>query len=113
LPQIKLQNLPEYNKKGHPVRRLLFILSSVCVLAFVFAVGFIPWYSWDRSRNRGHTWGYWGEFNTVSNTLAQLPGVIIIKVYCNRDLTLEEFGFDILTAEKQKLHIGFDENDPT
>jgi hypothetical protein len=90
------------------VRNIFFILSAACVLA----VGFIAWYRWDTSRNRGHKWGYWGEFNTVSNSLARLPGVTISGAYCNQDVSLEEFGFDILTSQKQKIHVDFDENDP-
>lgn len=85
----------------------------MCVLAFASAVGFVSWFRWDRSRNRGYTWGYWGEFNTVSNAVARLPGIAISKAYYNYDLTLEEFGFDILSVEKRTLHIGFEENDPT
>jgi hypothetical protein len=94
------------------MNRILFFASVVLVLVIVLGVGFISLYRWDSVRNRGHKWGYWGEFNTVSNALATLPGVTILNAYCNQDVTLEEFGFDILTAQKQKLHIGFDENDP-
>jgi hypothetical protein len=91
------------------VRAILLVLTAVCILA----VGFIGWYRWDTSRNRGHSWGYWGEFNTVSNTLAQLPGVTIVKAYCNQDVSLEEFGFEIRTSQKQEIKLFFSENDPT
>jgi len=89
--------------------RHILILAAVCILA----VGFIAWYRWDTSRNRGHRWGYWGEFNTISNTLAQLPGVTIVKAHCNEDVTLEEFWFEIRTLQKQEINLSFGENDPT
>ena len=62
--------------------------------------------------NHGYTWGYWGEFNTVRNSLAKLPGVTIVDFGCNADVTLEEFGFDILTADSRPLKVWFGEQDP-
>ena len=44
---------------------------ALAALVAAFVLG----YRWDAATNRGHTWGYWGEFNTVSNSLAKLPGV--------------------------------------
>ena len=68
---------------------------------------------WDEGTNRGCTWGYWGEFNTVSNCVAKLPGVTVVKAWWNADfLVLEEFGFDILTHGKE-VSLGFGEKDPT
>jgi hypothetical protein len=66
----------------------------------------------DERKNRGYTWGYWGEFNTVSNCLAKLPGVTVTKAWQNADfLNLEEFGFDVL-AQGRQVSLVFGEKDP-
>jgi hypothetical protein len=39
------------------------ILAAVLVLF----VGFILWYRWDSGTNHGYHFGYYGEFNRVSN----------------------------------------------
>jgi hypothetical protein len=81
------------------------------VVVVLFVAG-ILWYRWDSGTNRGYSWGYWGQFNTVSNGLAKIPGVTIVKFGCNADITMEEFGFDILTADGRQAHVWFSETDP-
>lgn len=90
------------------MKRTILILSIVVA---TFIAG-ILWYRWDSETNHGFTCGYWGQFNTVSNSLAKLPGVTIIKFGCNADVTLEEFGFDITTTEDGQVHVWFSEDDP-
>jgi len=89
------------------MKAALLIISALAVLisALIFE------YRWDSARNRGHTWGYWGEFNTVSNALAIVPGVAIVTPWYNADVTLEEFGFDILVQGRQ-VKLAFGEKDP-
>src|SRR6266851_722523 len=84
------------------------------VLAAVIALlmASIVWYRWDSGTNHGYTCGYWGQFNTVSNSLSKLPGITILKAGCNADVTLEEFGFEVLTPEGQQRHVWFSETDP-
>src|SRR5215471_1725065 len=72
-------------------------ISAIFGAAVLFLVAAVLWYRWDSATNRGYKRGYWGQFNTVSNELSALPGVIIVKPWYNADLTLEEFGFDLLT----------------
>lgn len=45
----------------------------VVLLLVGLPAGFIGWYSWDSGRNRGFEFGYYGEYNSVSNALASLP----------------------------------------
>jgi hypothetical protein len=90
------------------MKRTIAILGAIVVMI----VTAIVVYRWDSEKNRGYTWGYWGEFNTVSNSLAQLPGVNITKVGCNADVTMEEFGFNILTSEGDPVNLYFGEQDP-
>jgi hypothetical protein len=86
---------------------------SITLLAVVVLfVAFILLYRWDSGRNHGFTFGYYGEFNTVSNALASLPGVTILNSGYNADVTLEEFGFDIRTSEGRDLHVWLMEEDP-
>lgn len=75
------------------------------------SVAIFCWYGWDSGKNRGLRFGYYGEFNTVSNALAHLPDVHVLKSWHNADITLEEFGFDI-NRKGQPLKIAFDESDP-
>ena len=84
---------------------------SLCAVAGVL-MALISWERWDEAKNHGLGWGYWGEFNTVSNALAQVPDVTISRSWCNADfLALEEFGFDII-SNGRPFSIGFEEKDP-
>src|SRR5437899_10724714 len=85
------------------------IVAFACII--VFTVGFLLWYRWDSSANRGYHFGYYGEFNTVSNALSALPGVVITNSWHNADVTLEEFGFDLLWKGRE-LKIFFGARDP-
>ena len=85
---------------------MLIILALI-----VFFFGFLGWSSWDASRNRGREFGYYGEFNRVSNALASIPGVTVTQSWHNHDITLEEFGFG-LTVTGQPVVFLFEETDP-
>src|SRR5689334_9915447 len=77
------------------IGRMKITTISVCAVAGVL-MALITLERWDEPKNHGLSWGYWGEFNTVSKALAQVPGVTISQSWCNADfLALEEFGFDI------------------
>jgi len=86
------------------------ILTSTILLAVGLAVGSIGWYRWDSSRNCGSEFGYYGEYNRVSNALASIPGVVITQHWHNLDVTLEEFGFD-LTIARTPIRLFFGEKD--
>ncbi|TAK96419.1 MAG: hypothetical protein EPO07_14560 [Verrucomicrobia bacterium] len=85
------------------------LLLAVCIAALV---ALILCYHWDSARNHGFTFGYYGQFNTVSNALASLENVRIQTAWHNADVTLEEFGFDIATSQGQTIKIVFGENSP-
>jgi hypothetical protein len=87
-----------------------YALLGTTALAALIAASVLG-YRWDSSINRGHTWGYWGEFNTISNSLAKLPGVKITAPWYNPDVTLEEFGFDVVVQGHQ-VKLAFGEKDP-
>ena len=64
------------------------------------------------TKNDGRESGYFGDFNRVSNALVSIPGVTVTSFWMNRDITLEEFGFDVTTATGEAVHFGFGERDP-
>ncbi|MEI7729030.1 MAG: hypothetical protein WCO56_05645 [Verrucomicrobiota bacterium] len=66
---------------------------AIAALGLIVALFIVTilWCRWDSETNHGFSWGYWGQFNTVSNSLARLPGVTIVKFGCNTDVTMEEF----------------------
>jgi len=64
------------------------------------------------AQNDGSESGYYGDFNRVSNALVSIPGVAVTNFWMNRDITLEEFAFDITTGTGRAMHIGVDETDP-
>src|SRR5688572_19371947 len=69
-------------------------------------------YRWDAGRNHALPFGYYGDFNRVSNALASIPGITITQVWAHPDVTLEEFGFDGTNRSGKVFHIGIGENDP-
>jgi hypothetical protein len=86
--------------------------SLIATWAFILAiVVIIFWYRWDSGTNHSLKFGYYGEFNTVSNTLARLPGVHIVNSGYNADVSLEEFGFEI-EARGRPLKLFFSEKNP-
>lgn len=84
------------------------------LLALLAMVGvgviLIFYYRWDSGKNRGNTWGYYGEFNAVSNAIAKISGVTIRGSWHNADVTLEEFGFNLTTTDGQEFKLYFGES---
>src|SRR5690349_6082621 len=64
------------------------------------------------AQNDGHESGYYGDFNRVSNALVSIHGVVVTNFWMNRDITLEEFGFDVTTTTGKTVHIAVGEHDP-
>ena len=62
--------------------------------------------------NNGKEYGYYGDFNRASNALMAIPGIRITNFWLNPDITLEEFGFDVVTQTGDPVHIAFGERDP-
>lgn len=81
------------------------------VVLFLLIGGPIAWYRWDSAINRGSEYGYYGEFNRVSNALATIPTVTITQAWHNLDVSLEEFGFGVVVTG-QPVRLFFSETDP-
>src|SRR5688572_6052170 len=93
----------------HKFRSEMSVNRPTIIVATLLAVAMmLPFlYHWDSNTNRGFTFGYYGQFNTVSNALARFKGVTIFRSWHNCDVTLEEFGFDVKTSEDRLLKIYF------
>ena len=89
------------------MKKLIATLSAVLVLF----IGFILWYRWDSGTNHGYQFGYYGEFNRVSNALASIPGLTVTQAWHNCDVTLEEFGFTATTSSGESVRITVGERD--
>jgi hypothetical protein len=89
------------------MKKLIIILSAVVVLF----VGFVVWYRWDSGTNHGFQFGYYGEFNRVSNALASIPGLSVTQSWHNCDVTLEEFGFTVTRGSGEPVRIAVGESD--
>jgi len=86
----------------------VILLGVLAVILIPF--GFYGWHRWDSSKNRGFEFGYYGEFNRVSNALASIPGVSVTQAWHNLDLSLEWFSFGIMVTG-QPLCLTFSETD--
>ena len=75
----------------------LFTKRSLIVTWVIISavVAFFCWYGWDTGKNHGLSFGYYGQYNSVSNALVRLPDVRILNTGYNADVTLEEFSFEI------------------
>jgi hypothetical protein len=87
------------------LRQLAFVVAALAAAGFVASCGPPP-------TNDGRESGYYGDFNRVSNALVSIPGVTVTNFWINRDITLEEFAFDIATASGEAVHLAFGERDP-
>jgi hypothetical protein len=90
------------------MNRVILILATLIGMAAMLILS----YRLDSGKNRGHTTGYWGEFNTVSNALAMIGGITILSASYNADVTLEEFGFEVKTTEGRTLKLFYSETTP-
>lgn len=91
-----------------------FFYVAVLPLLFLLISGLacIGLYRWDASRNRGYTFGYYGNFNRVSNALAGIPGIGISNSWANCDISMEEFGFNVTNREGNPIKIMIGEDNP-
>lgn len=54
----------------------------------------------EHNWNPGGEFGYFREFNHVKHVLITMPGVRVTNEWQNRDISLEEFGFDLMVDGK-------------
>lgn len=96
----------------YSVRNGMKKFAAALLAVMIFLVGSMLWYRWDSRTNHGHQFGYYGEFNRVSNALASIPGITITRSWANCDLSLEEFGFTAINSAGIPVRIALEERDP-
>lgn len=79
---------------------------------FSFCTGILLMSCSPPAQNDGREAGYYGDFTRVSNALVSIQGVVVTNFWMNRDITLEEFGFDVTTGSGKAVRIAVGERDP-
>jgi hypothetical protein len=62
--------------------------------------------------NPGLPTGYWGQFNRARALIRDVDDVDIVNVRLNRDITLEDFTFDLVVKGTIRASLGYHENRP-
>ena len=81
---------------------------------FIFTlIGYVLFYRWDIAKNRGYEFGYYGVFNRIVHCLESIPDVSgITTTAMNIDISLEEFGLDVILKDERTIKLFFQERDP-
>ena len=82
-------------------------------LVIVTVVGYVLFYWWDIAKNRGYEFGYYGVFNRIAHSQESIPDVSdVTTTAMNIDISLEEFGLDVILKDERTIKLGFQERDP-
>ena len=82
-------------------------------LVIVTVVGYVLFYRWDIAKNRGYEFGYYGVFNRIVHSLESIPDVSgVTTTAMNIDISLEEFGLDVILKDERIIKLFFQERDP-
>jgi len=89
------------------MKSLIAFFASVIGLFFAL----ILLYRWDSDTNHGFQFGYYADFNRVSNALASIPDITVTQSWHNCDVTLEEFGFAATVSSGEPIRVAVGERD--
>ena len=82
-------------------------------LVIVAVVGLFLLDRWDKAKNRGYEFGYYGVFNRITHSLESIPDVSgVTTTAMNIDISLEEFGLDVILKDGRTIKLFFQERDP-
>ncbi|MDG1854679.1 MAG: hypothetical protein P8I97_10995 [Verrucomicrobiales bacterium] len=82
-------------------------------LVIVAVVGLVLLDRWDKAKNRGYEFGYYGVFNRITHSLESIPDVSgVTTTAMNIDISLEEFGLDVILKDGRTIKLFFQERDP-
>lgn len=87
-----------------PLKAKIFIAIPILIAVLVATVTLLKV---DREKNRGLTFGYYGDFNAIVHSLEQMPGIEIVKAGANHDIFLEEIGIIIKKDNDTKINLFF------
>lgn len=72
-----------------PLNAKIFIVIPVLIAIFVATITLLKA---DREKNRGLTFGYYGDFNAIVQSLEQMPDIEVVKAGANHDIFLKKSG---------------------
>ena len=88
------------------------LLLSITLIILTL-IGYVLFYRWDIAKNRGYEFGYYGVFNRIVHSLESIPDVSgITTTAMNIDISLEEFGLDVILKDERTIKLFFQERDP-
>jgi hypothetical protein len=102
---MRIQDMSPHSVAGLCVGGLALL---VLVVVLCFCTYWSYW-SWSSKTNDGATHGYYGEFNRVASALESIPGVVITDSWQHKDVTLEDFGFQMRSGDTEDIHLRFHE----
>ncbi len=85
-------------------RKTVVTLLLLAVAIFMVALLFTPF-----GPNLGLPVGYYGKLNRIKSRVDKLPGVTVVGVRANYDITLEEFSVDVLVHGEYRDSLYFPE----
>ena len=85
-------------------RKTVVRLSLLAIAIFMVVSIFTPF-----GPNFGLPVGYYGKLNRIKSRVDKLPGVKVVGVRGNYDITLEEFSIDVLVHGKHRDSLYFPE----
>ncbi|MES2572874.1 MAG: hypothetical protein V4710_22815 [Verrucomicrobiota bacterium] len=87
---------------------------TATVLAIPIALGWLYFCGVAFGIAGGETWkiGYYGKFNRMRSVIEQMPDIRIVDSWQHRDVTLEDFGFTVISRTGQRAEINFPEGSP-
>lgn len=89
------------------VKRNLAIGLIAVFLTFTAMSSLLIFYFWDSHENRGYHSGYWGVYNRMEDALQKESSGTVRKLYCNGDITVEEFAFLAFTPDREIRRVEF------
>lgn len=85
----------------------------ICGLfAFAWLICFGLWFIDHLLPNNGWEFGYYGQFNRTKHAIEKMEGVEIVDYWQHRDLSLEDFGFDLSVNGGNLIQVAFLDNSP-
>jgi len=90
------------DRPGRLQRKTVVRLSLLAIAIFMVALPFTGF-----GPNLGLPVGYYGKLNRIKSRVDKLPGVTVVGVRWNHDITLEEFSIDVLVHGKHRDSLYF------
>ena len=97
------------NEKQSWNKRFFIIVMLMWTLVPALLIGFLVY---DGRENRGFTFGYYGDYNAITNALGQMTEISEMETFCHEDLFLEEIWFTVqlIDGTEKDIFIGQNES---